>query len=94
MLESSSIIENIPDKYIYLMLQAYAINNEHGRALAFLLKFQQRINVEHRKEYHLFYQNFDHNMSRHFLIPPYFYYDDFKKCHELYMKHYIERIKF
>lgn len=87
-------IENIPDKFIYLMLQAYAINNEHGRALAFLLKFQKRIDVEHRKEYHLFYQNFDPDLAHHFLIPPYFYYDDFKVCHDLYMEHIIKDSRF
>lgn len=30
----------IPDIYLYLMLQAYAINNEHENALGFLLKFE------------------------------------------------------
>lgn len=34
----------IPDEYICLMLQAYAINNEHENALGFLLKYQERIN--------------------------------------------------
>lgn len=70
-------------KYIVVVLQALVVNNEHEKALKFLLQYQKAINESDKEGFLLFYKNFDKSLAKKNYIPAYLYFRDFKLCHEL-----------
>ncbi|KAK8857732.1 hypothetical protein M9Y10_016140 [Tritrichomonas musculus] len=79
------------EKYNYLLLHIFAVNNEHQKALEFLLKIKNELN-ENREEFHTFYKKFDKNLAKHYFIPACFYYEQFIKIYDILIEYYSKNV--
>lgn len=71
------------EKYIYLMLQILAVNNEHQKAIDFLIKNRYKLSEQYKYLFGLFYEQLDINYAKKYFILGCYFHKQFIQCHDL-----------